>query len=176
MPWLYVTVHLHGALVEEKLCPVAEALWLGDVPEAAVTFPGARVRVRRVGDRLEVEGRRLDVGRRLKLRKGPVDVRLEAVRPRPMPMSLEGLPDLRILVASAAVVLFGAWLETSWRFVSSNPVAQASAHALFQAAAPEEPVATARPNLPAFHVDDAFELPPRPVEQREDWPPAVFRP
>lgn len=127
MTQLYVRVQLHGAVADQRLCSVGDEVWLGSAPDAVVAFPGPSIQVRRFGRRLQVQGRWLDPGRPMHLRRGDLEVVLEAVeasrqeREWPIPM-----PDLRVLVASAAVVLLGAWWEAVGSFLERHPEAVAA--------------------------------------------------
>lgn len=125
VPTLCVSVRLHGRVVEERSLSVGAAgIALGEAPEAVVAFPGATVRVRRLGDRLQVQGGLwLDPGRPLRYRREAVEVELEAVLARPLPRRVEWAPDLRLLVATAAVVLFVAFWESVTAFADTHAVA-----------------------------------------------------
>ncbi len=106
MTHLHVSVRLHGRVVDQRLCAVADEVWLGDHDRAEVAFPGACLRVRRFGERLQAHGVWLEPGR--------------------LPRPTEWAPDLRLLLASAAVVLFGAWWEAAGAFAHDNAALLAS--------------------------------------------------
>jgi len=124
---LYVRVCLHGAVADQRLCSVGDEVWLGSAPDALVAFPGPSIQVRRFGPRLQVQGRWLDPGRPMRLKRGELEVHLEAVEAsrRQRSWSLP-VPDLRVLVASAAVVLLGAWWEAVGHFMERHPEAVAA--------------------------------------------------
>ncbi len=127
MTQLYVRVQLHGAVADQRLCSVGDEVWLGSAPDAVVAFPGPSIQVRRFGPRLQVQGRWLDPGRPMRLRRGDLEVVLEAVEPtRKERHGSLPLPDLRVLVASAAVVLLGAWWEAVGSFIERHPTAVAA--------------------------------------------------
>jgi hypothetical protein len=124
---LYVRVQLHGAVADQRLCSVGDEVWLGSAPDAVVAFPGPSIQVRRFGRRLQVQGRWLEPGHPMRLRRGELEVVLEAVEAAHMaPEWSLPMPDLRVLVASAAVVLLGAWWEAVGTFLERHPEAVAA--------------------------------------------------
>lgn len=199
MPWLHVTLRFHDAVVEQRLCAVTDELVLGDQPNAEVAFPGCRLRVRRFGERLQVEGRWLDLGQRLEVCKPPISVEIEPVAPRPQPFSFDWVPDVRLLVATGAVVLIGAWFETATRLVEANPAAVERVTAALQGWSPaggdrgprvsgaqpaRAPTAvldaedSAAPGAEGSHAryEGVRPAPDDPLDERSEdrWPPAVF--
>lgn len=139
MPHLYVSVRMNGVVADQRLCAVRDEVWLGEEEGALVSFPGPSVLVRRLGGRLQANGRWLEPGTPLRLRRGDVDVSLESILNRAsIPSWNRSVPDLRVLVASAAVVLLGAWWETVEAFVEAHPQAIAALMD-FQAPAAEAP-------------------------------------
>jgi hypothetical protein len=127
LPHLYVSVRLHGAVADQRLCTVRDEVWLGSAPGAEVAFPGPALRVRRLGERLQVQGHWLKAGQPVCMVRGPLEVHLEAVTPSPRSEPSEWVwPDLRVMLASAAIVLFGAWWEAVGAFLERHPGAVAS--------------------------------------------------
>jgi len=127
LPHLYVSVRLNDLVAEQRLVVVGDGIWLGSCPEAAVSFPGPALRVVERGNALQVQGRWLRPGRPVRMRRGSLEVSLEAVPQRQLERRFElPVPDLRVLVASAAVVLLGAWWEAVGAFLDRHPDAMAT--------------------------------------------------
>jgi len=127
LPHLYVSVRLHGVVADQRLCQVRDQVWLGSAPHALVSFPGPALRVVRHGDALQVQGRWLHPGKPVRMVRDGLEVQLEAVRASPSRREVEWVvPDLRVLVASAAIVLLGAWWEAVGAFLERHPGAVAS--------------------------------------------------
>lgn len=127
MPHLYVSVRLNGAVADQRLCHVRDEVWLGSAPAALVAFPGPAIRVRSVGGALQVQGRWLRPGTQVRMARGELEVTLEAVAPAQRTRRADWVvPDLRVLVASLAVVLMGAWFDAVGAFLERHPGAVAS--------------------------------------------------
>jgi hypothetical protein len=120
---LSVTVRWNDGVVESRVLHVGDEVWLGEAPCSEVCFPGPSLRVRRINGRLQVQGRWIDPGHPLKMCRDQLEVVLEAVPSAgtPQEWSTAWLPDLRLLVASAAIVLLGAWWEAVGSFVDRHP-------------------------------------------------------
>ncbi len=169
MTHLWVSVHLNDSIVDERLLAVVDEVWLGEAPDAAVAFPGGDFRVRRLGNRLQVQGRWLNPGRQVRLRRGAVEVGLEAVVARPMSRHEDWLPDIRLFLATAALVLIGAWWETAVGFVDNNPAAAAQVQAIIA----EVPLAAGMLSDPDA-LDAPWEPPEHPAFPAQSaWPPAA---
>ena len=122
MPHLYVSVRLNDVVVDQRLVVVRDEVWLGSCHGAVVAFPGPALRVVDHGDALQVQGRWLRPGRPATMRRGALEVALEAIPAEPVSRAGEWpLPDVRVLLASAAVVLFGAWIDAVTSFVDRHP-------------------------------------------------------
>lgn len=156
MPHLDVSVRLNGCIVHEWLGYVQDEVLLGDAPGSVAPYPGPPLLVRRHGNRLQVRGRWLDDGKRIRvrLRGGTVEVLMGVATARRRSVHAEWVPDLRLLVATAAVVLSGAWWEAATSFVRTHPVAAAQVASLLDAP-PAAWVWRA-----ASGPGDAFEAPP----------------
>ena len=108
---LHVTVRMNERIVDDCVLGVRGVVRIGDGENARVSFPGANVAVCRVGNELDVRGRRLAEGDITTLDLGQVHVELEhlvpesAVRPGPVPL------DLRFLLVALGVTVGGMWVE-----------------------------------------------------------------
>ncbi len=176
MSQLYVSLRLYGAVVDQRVVAVRDgAVRLGEAEDAVVPFPGTDLLVRPASEGVWVRGRLLRPGLVCAIPLGAVEVTLEVLEPPPsspgwdllthwrrLEASLDAplpLPDLRILVATAAIVLAGSSWEAIGGFVSSDLVAENA-----RIRAPESPTAEA--------LGEAD--PPRvPVFQEAQWPPPV---
>jgi hypothetical protein len=175
---LYVSVRLHGLVVDERAMPLYDGLRLGESPRAELSFPGADVLLRCTEDEVWVRGRRLGPGDTLQMSLGAVHLCIEILDARPrwhhtldrlgevlgfrMP-----LPDLRVLFATVALAVGAAFVDASTSFLERSTTAHDDVQAVLVAlGAPQ-----ARPQ--------ALEGPATPVripERDEDRPPAVYRP
>lgn len=127
MPHLYVSVRLNGMVADQRLVVVNEEVWVGSCARALVSFPGPALRVVPRGDALQVQGRWLRPGHPVTMRRDNLEVRLEAVPAAPASRWSDiTLPDLRVMIASAAVILFGAWWEAVGSFLERHPGAVAT--------------------------------------------------
>lgn len=123
MAHLHVSVRYQGMVVEDRVVPVYDGMRLGEHLRAEVSFPGADVAVRKAGERLMIRGLWVAEGEQVELYLGQVQVSMEHVHATRLrrPGGLRG--DMRILVATAAVALFGAWWEAATDFVLHDPAA-----------------------------------------------------
>ncbi len=112
MPRLYVNVRFHDVVVDDKVCTVRDEVLLGDYDEAKASFPGARLRVLNRSGRLSVLGRTLHEGQQRTLRFGDVQLSLERVGRPWRAERTTMVPDLRLLVATAAIILFSGFIDT----------------------------------------------------------------
>lgn len=113
-----------------------DRVWLGEGAAAEIAFPGVHLCVENVEGRLMTRGRPLPVGERLALYLGPVTLELEALPESPVGAFFGGFGewpavDLRVLVVTAAVALFGGFLEAMARFVETDDQASELVAALF---------------------------------------------
>jgi hypothetical protein len=151
---------------------------IGEGDGSAVSFPGADILVRRVGRRLLIRGRWLDVGESWNWSFGAIEVTLEAVKPQPMASSWAWAPDVRLVVGSAAVALLGAFVDTIEAYVHHNADEFAG---LFDAVA--EPETNSRSaQMHALEQEDTepliVEVPISTIDARlpeDGYPTAVFR-
>jgi len=104
---LSVTIRLNGVLVDDRVMPVPNVVRLGEADDAAVAFPGADLKVLRVGDRLSVRGRSLEEGEEACISLGAVDVHLEHTVTARLPSEWAGVVDPRF-VATVLMVVAGA--------------------------------------------------------------------
>jgi hypothetical protein len=128
LPHLHVSVRLNGTVVEDRLCVVDGFRWLGDADNALVAFPGGSLWVEHEDGVLHVKGVPLPLGQPLELQYGAVGVRLEATHPERLPRDWSWLPDPTLLVATAALVLAGAFADlmvVQWNAPRNVPVVNA---------------------------------------------------
>jgi len=109
---LHVTVRYHGSVVDDRVLPVRGEVRIGDGRRARVPFPGADLSVVRVGDDLELKGRRLRPGQRTGFSLGPIHVQVEHVEPLRVPRLPGAQFDFRFLLVALAVTAGGMWLDT----------------------------------------------------------------
>ncbi len=184
MTHLYVSVRLHGIVVEQRLLPIVDGLRLGESPDAAIRFPGADLLLRVVDGRLRVRGRELGVGDTLGMELGPVSLHLEAHDcaygltwlSRRLENALGGrptLPDARLLLASAAIALGAASADAMTRFVRVDPVASAQVQAWRDAFGPTD-ARNAQIEAPEQPATPEPEAPPLPRDAPS--PPVGFQP
>lgn len=112
MPHLRVSVALGSNVVEDRLCKVTDSFWLGDAPEAKVTFPGGRVWVERRGKSVWVQGFPLDPQHPLNLNYGAVHVVLEPVRAQRHARDWSSMPDPKMALVTMALMLLMAFVDT----------------------------------------------------------------
>ncbi len=112
MASLRVTVRYHGSVIEDRVLPVRGAVQLGEAEGAAVQFPGAQLTVCRVGEALDVSGRRLEPGQRTGISMGAVHVQVEHVEQLRLPRLSGGHFDLRFFLVAMIVAAGGMWLDT----------------------------------------------------------------
>ncbi|MBL8615891.1 MAG: tetratricopeptide repeat protein [Deltaproteobacteria bacterium] len=104
---LSVTVRLNGVQVDDRVVRVDRLTRLGEAEDAAVAFPGADLKVVRVGARLNVRGRSLEEGDEARISLGPVEVHLEHTVTARLPSEWSNVVDPRF-VATLLVVVAGA--------------------------------------------------------------------
>lgn len=112
MPRLRVSVALGSRVIEDRLCSVRDAMWLGDSVNARVAFPGGRVRVERRGPGFWVQGFPLDPKTPLHLHYGQVHVVLEHVEVERHARDWSGLPDPKMALLTLAALLMMAFYDT----------------------------------------------------------------
>lgn len=169
---LITTVRLKGAVVESRALEVAGPFLVGEHPEARVGFPGLTLPVSPLpaephpvipGAQREaavaVGGIVLVPGQSHTLRNGPVEIeftveRKEARTPWRSAWSAP-MADIRLLVASAALVVFALWVETVERWATTDPEVVAELAALptlWQRAEPEQAPADVVPAVRVLPV------------------------
>ena len=192
MTHLYVSVRLHGTVVDERILPLHDGLRLGEAPDAAIPFPGADLILRMVDGKLWVRGRALGVGDRLDMSLGAVDLVVEVLDrafgwtwlARRLENALgtwPTLPDARVLLATVALALAAASVDAMTDFVTADPVASAEVQALHDALVPTSgPQRSARIEAP----DQSERAPaapasrparPEPASRDYEVPPVVFQ-
>lgn len=154
---LHVTVRLGEHIVEDQVISVRDVVRLGEHEGALVGFPGASVAVCRVGQELDVRGRRLGEGDSTTLDLGQVHVRLDhlvpesVIRPGPMPM------DLRFLLIALGVTTAGMWVDLGKELLPLDP-SPVSERAAVQpvSMSPDAPLPTLQGEGRAARPDDAL--------------------
>ena len=110
---LRVRLSLRDEVVEDRVLVVSDRVRLGEALDAKVSFPGADVQVRRVGDDFRIRGRWLREGETLDLSLGAVHVVFEHTRPAGIPGAWRSALDLRFALSAVAVVVLAAWIDTA---------------------------------------------------------------
>ena len=108
---LQVTIRYNGFVVNHQVVRVRDVVRIGDSADAKVSFPGASVAVHRVGDALDIRGRRLLRGERTGFSLGQVKVELEHLRPLRVPRPRNSPLDLRFLLLALGVTTAGMWAD-----------------------------------------------------------------
>jgi hypothetical protein len=139
-----ITVRNCGLVREESVVEVAGEVILGDSRKAVVRYPGAPVALRAAGDRVVARGLALGPGQRLVLQEKPVEVTIEVLAGGGFGVvRLPPMPDLRLAIATGAVVLLAVWLDQLGAFVRDQPEVAAGIAALMaraeQSVLPGEP-------------------------------------
>lgn len=142
MPHLVTTVRLGGSVVECRGIDVNHPFLVGEHPDARVSFPGLTLAVGAVplrtpgGDgvmAVAIGGIVLVAGQSHVLRNGDLEVEfaVEAIdRAAPWRARATPVMDVRLLVATAAVLVFALWVETLDRWVRTDPEVVAEVAAL----------------------------------------------
>ena len=135
---LSVICRVHGGVIDHQVVDVAEELWLGDLQGAAVSFPGVVFRVDRTEVGVVIHGAerpitllpggnlRIDLSDRIE----GFEIELTVVRRAHLARERWYLGDIRLLVLTCAIVLFGMWVETLDRWAHTNPDVAAELEAL----------------------------------------------
>lgn len=167
---LRIRVLLHQTVMEDCTVQVRDNVRLGESADAAVSFPGADLVIVRRGDRLLFRGREIFPGAPLSMFLGGVTLELEALDSIALDTAeIRGLQlpsfDVRVLVATAALALMGAFVDTVTRFVETDPTATEQVAVLLAPAlleSFEEPTVNARFTAPG-HLPQAV-LPDQLIE------------
>ncbi len=161
MTHISVIVRFLGAVVEERVVRLRDGMRIGDAVGAVVSFPHISLVICHDSLGWTVSGHRMVPGRHLVLSYGDFEVALEGVTELPARRSADHSPDIRLLVATLALMLSAAWLDTMGRVLDHNPELARGIQALLVAPEPVAGVALAG-------VGDA-----EPAWDRAgDWPPA----
>lgn len=131
-----------GRVVEHAVVRLRHGLRLGDAPDARVAFPGPCLEVARDKHGWTLGGHRLVPGRSLALSLERCAVRVHLAEADPIPRALDDLPDPKLMVVMAALVLMVASLDVGARTFDAHPhVAKAlQAYVVGQPEAPVEDV------------------------------------
>lgn len=172
MSHVAVTIRYLGSVVDEQLLRLADGMVLGDDPEALVTFPSAKLTIRRDPRGWTVSGHRLVPGRCLVLSFGEFEVGLETIAGATVRHAADWSADLRLLIATAAFVLFSAWVDTVYRAVDEHPQIAQAIEALILDPEPTRPVARKgdQPAPPPYFRTELREWTPPPVGFTSDAP------
>ena len=118
---LHVTVRFNDFIVEDRVLHVKDVLRIGESSDAIVHFPGAAVAVCRVGETLDIRGRRLAEGERTGFSLGQVHVELEHLAPLEVRRMTPPAIDARFLLVAMAVTTAGMWFDAVHSVVDSPP-------------------------------------------------------
>jgi hypothetical protein len=175
MPQVSVSVQLYGAVVEHRVLQVRDSVRIGEAETAQVAFPGADILVVRHGDRIRLRSWWLEAGEAAAMSLGPVQVELEVLRSPPTREWPGWMPDVRLFVATAAIVLISAWAETVQLYVERNPLLAADLHALAQLPAVDVArAALRRPHEPDGPGGDGYGDPPVEVGSHQRAHPVTY--
>ena len=111
-PHLHAQVRLHGAVIDDRLVEVCGQTWLGECDGAAIPFNGGIVSVQAAAGDLWCRGEVIGSDEPLVRHFGPVELRLWATIPQRLPRDWTWVPDPMLLVATVALVLVGAFVDT----------------------------------------------------------------
>ncbi len=162
---LHVTVRFNDYIVEDRVLPVKDVVRIGESADARVHFPGASVAVCRVGESLDIRGRRLAEGQKTGFSLGLVHVDLEHLAPlevaRMGPLAI----DARFLLVALAVTTGGMWVDTLSTIAEDPPEGRVAAW-----------VDAAEAVVPFDHRgDDAFRAGVQPNGELAHLPKVVIR-
>lgn len=135
---LSVICRVHGGVIDHQVVDVGEELWLGDLPGAAVSFPGVVFRIDGTESGVVVHGAERPItllpGGNLRIdlsdRIDGFEIELSVVRRAHLARERWYFGDVRLLVLTGAIVLLGMWVETLDRWVHTNPEVAAELEAL----------------------------------------------
>lgn len=108
---LHVTVRFNDFIVEDRVLAVKDVVRIGESSDSRVHFPGASVAVCRVGERLDIRGRRLSEGEKTGFSLGCVHVELEHLSPLEIKRTGPSAIDARFLLVALAVTTGGMWVD-----------------------------------------------------------------
>ncbi len=109
---LAVTVRLNDAVIDDRVARVRHSVRIGEAADAVVSFPGADVRVTRVGPHLVVRGRPLAEGEGMGISLGAAHVTVAHTIRHRTPREWVGLYDRRFLAVAMLLMSGGAWMDT----------------------------------------------------------------
>ncbi|MCP4810460.1 MAG: hypothetical protein GY913_20215 [Proteobacteria bacterium] len=118
---LHVTVRFNDFIVEDRVLAVSDVLRIGEADDSVVHFPGASVAVCRVGETLDIRGRRLAEGERTGFSLGQVHVELEHLVPLEVRRTNPPAIDARFLLVAMAVTTAGMWFDALHSVVDAPP-------------------------------------------------------
>lgn len=110
-----------GKVIDQSVVLAREGVRFGDGVDVVVAFPGTLLELDSDSLGWTVGGHRVITGRPLVLSYGAFEVSFEGVVEERAPRGGVGMPDLRLLVATFAVVLGGAWIDTVERVAHRHP-------------------------------------------------------
>ncbi len=174
---LAVTTRLNQVVVDTCVVPLDRPRVVGDADDSSASFPGPVIEIEPVLTPGQ-EGARvgpvlIKAGGQLTLDLGEVEVEFTVVRRSRLLRERFPTADVRMLVATGALLLFGMWWDTANRWAYTHPHVAAELEALpamWERFRGEEPEAAAEPSdalPPTVRFDDGFSVPAR-AEPTED--------
>ena len=136
-------------MIEHRVVRLRHGLRLGDAHDAAVSFPGVCLTLARDARGWTLGGHRLVRGRRLSLSLERCEIDLHLVDADPLPQVFDDLPDIRLLVATAAMALLLAAANVFQRTAATHPEVAAALQAYVLGADPSSSAEAATPPEPA---------------------------
>ncbi|MCB9678483.1 MAG: hypothetical protein H6737_25505 [Alphaproteobacteria bacterium] len=127
---LAVTTRFNRVAVDTCVVPLDRPRVVGDAPDSSASFPGPVVEIEPVPGGAQIGPVLLKPGGQLTLDLGEVEVEFTVVRRARMPRERLPSADIRMLVATGALLVFGMWWDTAHRWAYTNPSVVAELEAL----------------------------------------------
>ena len=174
MTHLFLTTRLSGVLVDEHLCVLREGMSLGEGVEADLVVLGPTLILHRVEQRWFLGEHALIPQHPLTLTQGKFEITAELTQVCPSVKGREFGAHLMMLVATLALILGGAWIESVQQLIEHNPKLTGQLQALL--------VSTQTP-VQTVEINQELELPntftkhyPAVEHHNDSRPPAKFVP
>ncbi|MEZ4319078.1 MAG: hypothetical protein R3F61_16305 [Myxococcota bacterium] len=127
---LAVTTRFNGVAVDTCVVALDRPRLVGDAAGSSASFPGPTLEVEPIPGGARIGQITLLPGGQLTLDLGDVEVEFTVVEPKPMARERFPAADIRILVATGAMLVFGMWWDTAHRWANTNPSVVAELEAL----------------------------------------------
>jgi hypothetical protein len=162
---LAITTRLHDVVVDTSVVPLDRPRVVGDADESTVSFPGPVIEIEPVEGGARIGPVLVKPGGQLTLDLGEVEVEFTVVRRTRLLRERFPAADVRMLVATGALLIFGMWWDTANRWAYTNPTVAAELEALpamwerFRDDVREPAAAPSDALPPSVRFDDDFVLP-----------------